>query len=636
MTRWAWLLPALPAVAATVGLLAGRASTRRRPALVPAALSVAGMTAALGVALALLEVVESDPARVRESTASWTPIGGLALHVGTRVDGLAVVVAVMVCVVALLVQVYSIAYMAGDPRYSTYAAEISLFTAAMLVVVVASDLFELLIGWEVMGLCSYLLIGHYWHTDGARAAAVKAFITTRIGDTGFLFGIFALGLGAGTFDISGVLHAVPSGWYSASGVPPHFLSQPTLTAGALLLLAGVVGKSAQFPLHVWLPDAMAGPTPVSALIHAATMVAAGIYLVARLYPVFLAAPVALTLLGAIACLTMLGAALAALAEDDLKRVLAWSTVSQLAYMAAGLAVHGWTASIWHLLTHAAFKALLFLAAGSVLRAVGTNLMSEMGGLWRRMPVTFATALVGAGALAGIPPFAGVFSKDGILAAAQERGGALGSTVYVVGLVTVFVTAAYVTRLVVRTFLGSYRGRVAAGSVHESPWVMTTPLVLLAVAAVGLGAPLLPSAYGISRWLDAPAGTVGVHVGVGGVVISSVIALVAVAAVAAVHARRPDTDPLLVIGRVAVPLRRAFWVDELYAAAVVRPARTLAASVLRTDTRRVDGTVVSTGRAALLTGGGLRWLQNGNIQAYLSALVAGVLVVAISVSVAVTR
>ncbi len=617
MTGWAWLLPALPALAAVLGLFG---PLRRWPA----GIAVTGAVGALGVAVALVAAVETDPAAVHESATDWSPIGGLVLNVGTRVDGLAAVVAVMVCVVALLVQVYSIAYMAGDPRYRVYAAEISLFTAAMLLVVVASDLFELLIGWEVMGLCSYLLIGHYWQTEGARAAAVKAFVTTRLGDTGFLFGIFALGLGAGTFDIGDVSARAAS------------LPHATVTAGALLLLCGVVGKSAQFPLHVWLPDAMAGPTPVSALIHAATMVAAGIYLVARLYPVFLAAPVALTVLGILACVTMLGAALAALADDDLKRVLAWSTVSQLAYMAAGLSVHGWTAGVWHLLTHAAFKALLFLAAGSVLRAVGTNLMSEMGGLRRAMPVTFWTALVGAGALAGLPPFAGAFSKDGILAAALDRGGALGVAVFATGLATVFVTAAYVTRLVVRTFLGTYRGaaRVPESALHESPPVMTGPLVLLAALAVALGLPLLPSSYGVSRWMAAPAGSAELDVGWVGVVLATAVALLAVAAVAALHRRRPADDPVLALGRAARPLQRAFWVDELYAAAVVRPAQAVGRAVLVTDRRGLDATVVGTGRSAALAGGGLRRLQNGNVQAYLSALVVGVLVVVVSVSVAV--
>src|SRR4051812_4060717 len=490
MSHWAWLLPALPAAAAVIGLLWWRIIPGG-----PAVPAIVGTAAALVVAVGVLASAEHHPLRPTSSTTSWTPTGGISLNVGTRVDGFAAVIALMVAIVALAVQIYSTAYMAGDPRYPTYAAEISLFTAAMLLVVVANNLFELLIGWEVMGLCSYLLVGHYWQTEGARAAAVKAFVTTRVGDTGFLFGIFALGVGAGSFDI-GVVNARAGD-----------LSHATVVVGALLLLCGVAGKSAQFPLHVWLPDAMAGPTPVSALIHAATMVAAGIYVVAQLYPVFLAAPVALTVLGIVACISMLGAALAALVEDDLKRVLAWSTISQLAYMAGGLAVGGWTASIWHLLTHAAFKALLFLAAGSVLRTVGTNRMSEMGGLRRAMPVTFATAIVGAGALAGIPPFAGAFSKDAILEAARARGGGLGTAVYVVGLVTLFVTAAYVTRFIVRTFFGTFRGRSgeAAPRLHESPLVMTAPLVVLAFFTLALGAPVLPSSYGVQRWLGTLAG-----------------------------------------------------------------------------------------------------------------------------------
>ena len=619
MTDWAWLLPALPALAAVVGLLLGR----RLPGgpRVPAIAATAG---ALVVAIAVLAAVEGDPGAVHETAVNWTPTGGIALNIGTRVDGLAAVVSVMVCVVALLVQVYSTAYLAGDERYSAYAAEVSLFTAAMLLVVVASDLFELLIGWEVMGLCSYLLIGHYWETEVARAAAVKAFVTTRLGDTGFLFGIFALGVSAGSFDIGVVTDRAAD------------LPHTTVVAGAVLLLCGVVGKSAQFPLHVWLPDAMAGPTPISALIHAATMVAAGVYLVARLYPVFLAAPAALTVLGVIACITMLGAALCALAEDDLKRVLAWSTVSQLAYMSAGLAVGGWTASIWHLLAHAAFKALLFLAAGSVLHVVGTNLMSEMGGLWRRMPLTFGTAVVGSLALAGIPPFAGAFSKDAILSAAHERGGSLGTAVYVVGLVTAFVTAAYVTRLVVRTFLGSSRRpeHLPPVTPHEPPWVMTGPLLVLAVATVLLGLPVLPSSYGVSRWLAAPEGSIALDVGLPSVLLTTAIALAGATVVLLARRRRPDEDPVAVLGRVAVPLRRAFWVDELYDVAIVRPVRAVARTVLRIDRSAIDATVVGAGKGASLTGAGLRVVQNGNIQAYLSALVAGVLVVVIAVSLAV--
>ena len=616
MTDYAWLVPALPAAAAVIGLLLWRVIAGG-----PAVPAIVGTAGSLVVAIAVLVDAERSPGTVHQSSVAWTPIDGLSLDIGTRIDGLAAVVAVMVAVVALLVQIYSTAYMAGDPRYATYTAEVSLFTAAMLLVVVASDLFELLIGWEVMGLCSYLLIGHYWQAQGARAAAVKAFVTTRIGDTGFLFGIFVVGIAAGSFEIGTVTHA-------AAAVP-----HTTVTVGALLLLAGVVGKSAQFPLHVWLPDAMAGPTPISALIHAATMVAAGIYVVARLYPVFQAAPDSLTVLGVIACITMLGAALAALAEDDLKRVLAWSTVSQLAYMAAGLAVGGWTAGVYHLLTHAAFKALLFLAAGSVLRSVGTNLMSEMGGLRHRLPVTFWTALVGAAALAGLPPFAGAFSKDGVLAAAREHGGGLGDTVYAVGLVTVVVTAAYVTRLVVRTFFGTYRG---SAQVHESPLVMTAPLVLLATFSVLLGLPVLPHSYGVARWLDPPAATLPLHVAIGGVLLTGALSLVGIAAVALLHRRRPADDPVTVLGRAAQPLAHAFWIDEAYDHALVRPARALGRGVLAADSYGVDPALTGTGTATTFLGGVLRRLQNGNVQAYASGLVGGVLVVVVAVSLAVVR
>jgi NADH-quinone oxidoreductase subunit L len=624
MTHVAWLLPALPAFAAVIGLFFGG-----RMFGGPAVPAVIGTGGAFVVSLLVLGAVEGSPGKVREDVVQWTPIGGRMLHVGTRVDGLVAVVAVMVCVVALLVQVYSTAYMADDPRYSVYAAEVSLFTAAMLLVVVASSLFELLVGWELMGLCSYLLIGHYWQTEGARAAAVKAFVTTRAGDAAFLVGIIVLGVHAGSFDIDRVLTA-----------PGH---QTVLTVGVLLLLAGVVGKSAQFPLHVWLPDAMAGPTPISALIHAATMVAAGIFVVARLYPLFLAAPVALTVLGIIACITMLGAALVALVEDDLKRVLAWSTVSQLAYMSAGLAMRGWTASVYHLLTHAAFKALLFLAAGSVLRTVGTNLMSQMGGLRRAMPVTFVTALVGAAALAGLPPFAGGFSKDAILDAARERGGPLGTAVYVVGLLTVVVTAAYVTRLVVRTFLGDYRGAADAGAgveprprLHESPLVMTVPLVVLAVAAVGLGLPALPHSWGVASWLDPPVGTTVMHVGAGGVALSTALVVLAAAGVYALYRRDAAADPLAVLGPVRRPLAAAFGVDAFYDRALVRPLRAFAGVVLRVDDGGLDATVEGSGLAATGLGGGLRRLQNGNVQAYASAMVIAVVAVVVGVSLAVAR
>src|SRR4029079_3307475 len=323
--------------------------------------------------------------------------------------------------------------------YSSYAALVSLITAAMLLVVFADDLFVLLVGWEVMGVCSYFLIGHHWEQEGSRAGAVKAFVTTRLGDVGFLFGIFTIGHVFGTFSIDDIVTgaAVQNGRLACDACQIAAPAQGTITIATLLLLCGVVGKSAQFPLHTWLPDAMAGPTPISALIHAATLVAAGSILVARLYPVFLLAPTTLAVMAVIACVTMLGAALSALAQDDIKRVLAYSTVSQLAYMLGALAVGSATAATFHLLTHAAFKALLFLAAGSVIHAVGTNLMPDMGGLRRAMPVTFATMTLGLAALVGLAPMAGFFSKEAVLGAAEEtalHGGPVPSWAGWLGLV----------------------------------------------------------------------------------------------------------------------------------------------------------------------------------------------------------
>jgi len=612
MSGAAWLLPALPFLAALVGLVVPVRSIAAPLAIIPTAL-----TTVLAVALAL--DVAPDPARIRETAVLLAPTGGVEVTAGTRVDGTAALVAVAVCVVALLVQVYSTAYLAGDERYPTYAAQVSLFTAAMLLVVVAADLLVLLVGWEVMGLCSYLLIGHYRTLPGAAEAAVKAFLVTRVGDVGFLLGVLVLGAEVGSFRIADVLAAAPT------------LSAPTLTLATLLLLAGVAGKSAQFPLHTWLPDAMAGPTPISALIHAATMVAAGVYVVVRLYPLYARAPVTLDVLGVIAAITMLLGALCALVQDDLKRVLAWSTVSQLGYMTGGLAVGGVTASVFHLLTHAAFKALLFLAAGCVLHTVGTNLMSEMGGLRRGLPLTFAATCVGAAALAGLAPLSGALSKDAVLDAAlvAARGDApvgvrpaVAALVLAAGLATVVLTAAYATRLVVRTFLGQRRGTAA---VHEPPPAMTVPLVVLAVPTLllGLAAAALPQA--------APAlieGTGEVHVAAGPLIATTALVLAGAVAVLLASRRAPGGDPAALLGRAGVPLRRAFYLDEVYDALVVRPTRLLAGAVLTVDSRGVDGLVEASGTGARGAALVLSRLQSGTVQSYAAVVLLGALALAV--------
>ncbi|MGH2658286.1 MAG: NADH-quinone oxidoreductase subunit L, partial [Actinomycetota bacterium] len=414
-----------------------------------------------------------------EKGLTWAPVGTFTLEIGQYVDGLTAVMFVLVCTVSLCVQVYSIGYMRGDARYTWFFAALSLFTGSMLNLVIANNLFQLLVGWELVGICSYLLIGHWWEEKVNSDAAIKAFITTKTGDVPFLFGIFTLVFATGTANIVKISEAAEMG----------HISSGLLLVAALLLFGGAIGKSAQFPLHVWLPDAMQGPTPVSALIHAATMVVAGVYLVGRLFAVFSPAGSAMTFISTIAGITMLIAALLAMIQDDIKRVLAYSTISQLAYMIAGLSLgeRGYTPGLFHMFTHGFFKALLFLCAGSVIHAVHSNNMSEMGGLRKPMPITFWTFVIGAAALAGIPPLAGFWSKDEIITTAFRTGN---YGLWTVTLLTAVITAFYMTRAVLLTFSGEYRGHAHP---HESPAVMTAPLVVLAAgsAVVGfLGAPQL--------------------------------------------------------------------------------------------------------------------------------------------------
>ncbi|MFD0685706.1 NADH-quinone oxidoreductase subunit 5 family protein [Actinomadura fibrosa] len=587
---------------------AGRSPLRNGPALI-ACLPIA---VSLVFSAIVAFTVWRDPG-ARTGVLTLIDTGSVPIRVGLQVDGLSAVVGLMVCCVALAVQVYSVAYMDGDRRYSSYAAFISLFTAAMLLVVFAGDLLVLYAGWEVMGVCSYFLIGHHWEERDNSRAAVKAFLVTRLGDVGFLLGILVLGAGAGSFSLGTVL--------AKAGDLPH----TTVTVAALLLLAGVAGKSAQFPLHTWLPDAMAGPTPISALIHAATMVAAGVYVVARLSGVFAAAPAALTVLGAVAVVSMVGSALAALAQDDLKRVLAYSTISQLGVMAAGLAVGADTAAIFHLLAHGAFKALLFLSAGCVIVVAGSNMLASYGGLRRGMPITFWSMTAGFAALAGVPPFSGWFSKDSVIEAAQHsalHGGTSAHVdlpagvawlVYLGLLLTVALTAAYAARAWLMTFFGEPRG---AYEVREAPRIMSWTVAALAVPAVVLGF------FGLG------ADELRPHAG------SALLGLLLTAAGAGaaylVWNRDRAADPARTLGALRPVFARAFYVDELYALLIVRPVRALARLVVVADARGIDAAVVGTGREARRLGGLLRLPQNGNPQTYLTGLLAGVVVIAAGV------
>ncbi len=411
------------------------------------------------------------------NTITWWQSGTVEFTVGTRVDGLVVMMLFVVTLISLLVHVYSTAYLRGDVRYTHYYAMLSLFTASMLLLVVSENTLQMLVGWEGVGLCSFALIGHWWEEGANSDAALKAFLTTRTGDIGLLIGIVIMFFAAGTFNIDGINQ------YALSPDAEHGL----LLAGAVCLFIGVIGKSGQFPLHTWLPDAMAGPTPVSALIHAATMVVAGVFLVARLYPVFFEgfsiASGGVNLMALIGGITILVGAALAFVQRDIKKVLAYSTISQLGYMVMALGVGAWTAAVFHLFTHAFFKALLFLGAGSVSHSGSHHsfdMKADMGGLRKFMPVTFWTFIVGTLALAGIFPLAGFWSKDEILVTAGDTGFEL---FLVVGLVGAFLTAAYMTRCVYLTFFGEYRGH---GHPHESEKAITIPLVVLAVMSVVAG------------------------------------------------------------------------------------------------------------------------------------------------------
>ncbi len=627
MKELAWLVPALPLVAWAVILLVGK----RLP---DGGAPVGILAVAVGwvISLSILFGVIGGADAYHAGTG-WAPIGqDFEIPLGMTVDGLAAVLLVVVTTVSLFVQIYSVSYMRGDERYTLFFAKLSLFTAGMLIVVLADNLLLLLVGWEIMGVCSYFLIGHWWEDAANARAAVKAFLTTRVGDLGFMAGIFVLFWAAGGFEIERIVDGVESGRISSA----------TVTLGAALLFCGAIGKSGQFPLHTWLPDAMAGPTPVSALIHAATMVAAGVFLVARMYPVFEASGAVLNEIAIIASITMLIAALLALVQDDIKRVLAYSTVSQLAYMMAGLGVGGYSAGVFHLFTHAFFKALLFLAAGAVIHAVHSNDMSEMGGLARAMPVTFGTFLVGALALAGIAPLSGFWSKDEILTDAWRAGFGEGveglatsrgvaQVVFVAGMVTAFLTALYVARMLWLTFGAAYRGH---GHPHEAEAGILVPLVVLAVGAalagfVGLGD------NSISTWIQTPLlpseGPATLNLGL--IVAATAVALLGLLLGTALYRRGlPEREYLERFPLVWTTLQRKYYLDDLYERGLVRAvAGALAPATYWFDQRLVDGAVNGAGLGTRRLARGLRYVQSGQAQWYAAALFLGVVGIAVVVT-----
>jgi NADH-quinone oxidoreductase subunit L len=414
--------------------------------------------------------------------------------VGVLIDPLTVNMLLVVTLVSLLVQVYSWGYMHGDERFSTYYSYLSLFTASMLVLVVSNNYLQIFMGWELVGLCSYLLIGFWYFKQEAAEACKKAFVVNRIGDMFFLMGVITIGMMFQTFDFNQVQSIVTQG--VANGTYSHGF----IAGIALLLFGGAVGKSAQFPLHVWLPDAMEGPTPVSALIHAATMVAAGVFMIARTYTLFSADPLSMTVVAYVGGFTALFAATIALAQDDIKRILAYSTLSQLGYMIMALGVGGYTSGMFHLTTHACFKALLFLGAGSVIHGIHGQDIWKMGGLWKKMKITAATFIIATLAISGIYPLAGFWSKDAILDAVHGSSIPGHMLLYYSSVFTAFLTAFYMFRLFFVVFLGEPRDQHAHDHAHESPLTMTGPLIVLAFLSVCVGWLNYPGFDGYSKFL----------------------------------------------------------------------------------------------------------------------------------------
>jgi len=606
-------VPAIPAASALLWALFGRK--------LGGALTGKLATAAAGVTFlfALASVNGVWPPGGTLPVFTWIAVDTFRADVALLLDPLSAVMILVVTGIGFLIHVYSIGYMEGDAHQARYFAYLNFFMAAMLLLVLADNLLLMFVGWEGVGLCSYLLIGFWYERSAAASAGKKAFIVNRVGDFGLVLGILLAFVTFGTVRFTELLPLVPE-------VAAH--GGVVLTAIALLLFWGAAGKSAQIPLYVWLPDTMEGPTPVSALIHAATMVTAGVYLLARMSPLFAASGVALDVVAAVGAVTALFAASIALVQDDLRRVLAYSTVSQLGYMFLACGVAAFSAGVFHLLTHAFFKALLFLCAGSVMHALsGETNIRRMGGLASKLPMTSLTFLAGAAALAGVPPLAGFFSKDEILWSTFREGHyVLG----MMGLMAAGLTAFYMARLWFLVFKGSYRGD-AAHPPHESPRTMLLPLQLLAVGAVVVGFLGLPHSSWFERFL-APsvashAAEGGFSFAEGGVVFVSVFVML----VGVLLARRfyelepalPERLSVRAKGLYSL-VRDKYRVDELYDAVLVRPLDGLSRGVLWkfVDVRLLDGLVNLTGKLVQVSSEILRLTQTGNARTYLFFVLAG--------------
>ena len=640
-----WLVPTLPLIGAIVnGFGAGRL-----PRKVVSAIGTGTVGLAFVIAIGCFAQMLAMPAEERfyvQQLFAWIDSGDLSVPVRLALDPLSALMMLIVTGVGFLIHVYSTGYMNHEKAYGRYFAYLNLFTFAMLMLVLADNFLLMFFGWEGVGLCSYLLIGFWYQKPSAAEAGKKAFVVNRIGDWGFLLGIFLIFVTFGSLDFGRVFSEAPSRLAVGSALA---------TAIGLFLFVGAMGKSAQIPLHVWLPDAMEGPTPVSALIHAATMVTAGVYMIARCHILYALAPTALLVVAIVGAATALFAATIGLVQKDIKRVLAYSTVSQLGYMFLAMGVGAYTAGVFHLMTHAFFKALLFLGAGSVIHALsGEQDMDRMGGLKAHLPRTHLTMLVATLAIAGVFPFSGFFSKDEILwnAFSSSNGGPLaGKLLWAAGLIGAFLTAFYMFRLYFMTFHGASRvTEEAKHHLHESPASMTLPLVLLAVlSAIGglVQIPLLDGGQRLDAWLEpvfADAARVAGGAGHGAaaphgahdpgleVALMAISLVVALAGIYVAH-RFYVADP-------AAPKRLAerarafyqtifnkYWIDEIYDAWIVQPIRRGSERLWHGfDAAVIDGAVNGIARQIERGAGLLRTAQTGYVQVYALILTLGLVVV----------
>ncbi|MGA8043750.1 MAG: NADH-quinone oxidoreductase subunit L [Terracidiphilus sp.] len=610
-----WLIPLLP----FAGFLLNGILGRRLPKSLVSAIALLAPFGSL--AIVLNGVLASASGLALPYTEScpigWIHAGSLNIDFSFVFDPLSLVMLLVVTGVGFLIHIYSVGYMAHEDGYWRFFAYLNLFLFFMTVLVLAGNALLMFVGWEGVGLASYLLIGFYYQKNSAADAGKKAFIVNRIGDFGFLIGIFLLLANFGTLTFTEIAAKLAQAPAWQGGI---------LTVTALCLLLGATGKSAQLPLYVWLPDAMEGPTPVSALIHAATMVTAGVYMIARVHPLFDRSPFALGVVAIVGAATALFAATMALVQNDIKRVLAYSTISQLGYMFLGCGVMAYAAGIFHLMTHAFFKALLFLAAGSVIHGLGGEQdLRKMGGLRRKMPITFWTMTAAVFAIAGFPPFAGFFSKDAILYAAFLQGG-LGKILWSVGILTALLTSFYMFRLWYMTFLGESRSPEAHP--HESPWSMLGPLVLLGLLSVGGGW------MGIEHFSNFLAPSVGPlhlessvpHLELYLTGIAVLLALAGLLIADKYYRRSPDGPAKLA---AAMPnayklLANKYFVDEIYGFAIVKPLLALSKYLLEwvVDVAILGGATWLLAGSAQFAGAILQRWQSGNLRSYAAWLALG--------------